>query len=615
MANASLTMSAEVHHAFTLSAEWLDNAYLIREQVTDLHESLPQKHYGELPLIASGPEAGLPRIYHVASEMVAESGGALEPEIIRKFLVAFQATAPLDIGELWALPLMLRLQLLERLRAVAILVEQQQSQSEEADFWANRLITAVRHGSPRLLREMEELVERYPDPTPHFASELVAHLYDEEAALPMVSSWLERSLRAPLLEVIQQEHRRQAVQQTALANVINSCRRLAHVQWQELFQSISWAEKSWRPIPRESMTASILRPAIDAALRWKKSPTGQNVQNSKRSTRRCPGESRGGRSRSACRLLFDRRDRPALERGRTPEFRSRNHLADGFARTRRCISEAFPCSLSRWWQRLFFSWPGRFIGCHTRSSHSCCSCPRASGGAGRELFRDLAPLAAGLAKMSFKKTGIPDDCRTLVVVPTLLTTPAAIQNELNRLEIRYLGNTDENSRFSLVTDFADAPRESMPEDAEYIDIVARGIEELNRRHGAVTLLSFSSRTHLERERTTLDWLGAKRGKLEQLNRFLIGESAPELEGFLCAGDRAQLEGIRFVITLDAAIEEVATAHRDGGDVEVEIAVPGRRGARRQDAQRATRHCRRPVDPRHHRHRRALFLLGLDPLDP
>src|SRR5437667_7825561 len=88
-----------------------------------------------------------------------------------------------------------------------------------------------------------------------------------------------------------------------------------------------------------------------------------------------------------------------------------------------------------------------------------------------------------LPKMSFKKEGIPDDCRTLVVVPTLLTTADAIQSELNRLEIRYLGNTDANLRFALLTDFADAPRQSMPEDAEYIDIVARGIEELNRRHG------------------------------------------------------------------------------------------------------------------------------------
>src|SRR5206468_3480910 len=98
-ANTSLTMSAEAHHAFTLSAEWLlDNAYLVREQVADLRKSLPQKHYGKLPLIASGPGAGLPRVYHVAAEMVSETDGALEPEIIRRFLAAFQAIAPLDIG-------------------------------------------------------------------------------------------------------------------------------------------------------------------------------------------------------------------------------------------------------------------------------------------------------------------------------------------------------------------------------------------------------------------------------------------------------------------------------------------------------------------------------------
>src|SRR2546426_10749172 len=240
-ANMGLTMSADAHHAFTLSAEWLlDNAYLIREQVTDLRKSLPQKYYGKLPLIANGPAAGLPRVYHVAAEMVAETDGALEPEIIRRFLAAFQAITPLDIGELWALPLMLRLQLLECIRALAIQVDQQQRESEEADFWANRLITAVRHSSPRLLKIMEQLVERYPEPTPHFASELVAHLYDDEGALPVVSGWLERSLRSPLLEVMQQEHRHQAVQQTALTNAINSCRRLAQIQWRGNFQSTSW---------------------------------------------------------------------------------------------------------------------------------------------------------------------------------------------------------------------------------------------------------------------------------------------------------------------------------------------------------------------------------------
>src|SRR5947207_4896119 len=274
-ANMSLTMSAEARHAFTLSAEWLlDNAYLIREQVADLRKSLPQKHYGKLPLIASGPSTGLPRVYQVGAEMVAETDGALEPEIIRRFLSAFQAITPLDIGELWALPLMLRLQLLECIRTLAIQVDQQQRESEEADFWANRLITAVRHSSPRFLKIMEELVERYPEPTPHFASELVAHLYDDEGALPVVTGWLERSLRSPLLEVMQQEHRHQAVQQTALTNAINSCRRLAQIQWRELFQSTSWAESQLAADPagvytrQDFETRGRCRSAVEEIARW-----------------------------------------------------------------------------------------------------------------------------------------------------------------------------------------------------------------------------------------------------------------------------------------------------------------------------------------------------------
>jgi cyclic beta-1,2-glucan synthetase len=554
-ANASLTMSAEVHHAFTLSAELLlDNAYLIREQVTDLRESLPQKYYGELPLIADGPEAGVPRVYHVASEMVTESGGALEPEIIRKFLVAFQATAPLDIGELWALPLMLRLQLLERLRAVAIEVEQLQTQSEEADFWANRLITAVRHGSPRLLRGMEELVERYPEPTPHFASELVAHLYDEEAALPIVSGWLERSLRAPLLEVIQQEHRRQAVQQTALANVINSCRRLAHVQWPELFQSISWAENELAADPAgvydrlDFETRDRCRSAVEEIARWSKCSEQQTIDKALALAKAAEDEV----ARHVGYYLIDA-GRLALERAtnaKVPlaEFSRRwlrAHAAGGYFGSISLLTAAlvaaplfFVAGAVHWQSHALFAFlllvPASELAVLTVNYF---------------VTTLLSPQV--LPKMSFKKTGIPDDCRTLVVVPTLLTTPAAIQNELNRLEIRYLGNMDANLRFSLLTDFADAERETMPEDTEYIDMVARGIEELNRRHGAGRFFLFHrGRSWSESEQRWIGW-ERKRGKLEQLNRFLVGEAAPELEGFLCAGDRAQLEGIRFVITLDA----------------------------------------------------------------
>jgi cyclic beta-1,2-glucan synthetase len=564
-ANASLTMSGEMHQAFALSAEWLlDNAYLIREQVTDLRRSLPQKYYGALPLIANGPEAGLPRVYRLASQMVSETGGALEPEIVRKFLVAFQAITPLDIGELWALPLMLRLQLLECLRALAIQVEQQQSQSEEADFWANRLITAVRHSSTQLLRMMEALVERHPEPTAHFASELMAHLYDQEAALPLVSAWLERSLRAPFLEVMQQEHRRQAVQQTALADVINSCRLLAQIAWPEFFQSISWAESELAADPAgvyarlDFETGDRCRTAVEEIARWSKRSEQEIIHQTLALAKTAEDEV----GRHVGYYLIDA-GRPALERatGARVPLAERSHRWLRAHAATAYFGSLFVLSVT------MVAAPLLFI---------TASVPWVTLGLLGLLLlmpaSELAVLAVNylvtsflppqvLPKMSFKKEGIPDDCRTLVVVPTLLTTPNAIQSELNRLEIRYLGNTDANLRFSLLTDFADAPRQSMPEDEEYIDIVARGIEKLNRRHGAGRFFLFHrGRSWSESEQRWIGW-ERKRGKLEQLNRFLIGESAPGLEGFLYAGDRTQLESIRFVITLDADTQLLRGAAR------------------------------------------------------
>ncbi len=554
-ANMSLTVSAEAHHGFTLSAEWLlDNAYLIREQVTDLRKSLPQKSYGELPLVASGSGTGLPRVYHVAAQMVTETDGAVEPDIIRKFLVAFQTIMPLDIGELWALPLMLRLQLLETLRTLAIQVEEQQRQSEEADFWANRLIAASRHGSPQLFKIMEELVKRNTEPKPHFASELVAHLYDDEGTLPLVSGWLERLLRSPLLEVMQQEHRRQAVQQSALTNAINSCRRLAQVQWREFFQSVSWAEGKLAADPagvyarQDFETRDRCRSAVEEIARWSNCSEQRIIDH-------------------ALALANAAEDEVARHVG--------YYLIDaGRAALERATGAKVPLlQQSRRWVRIHAA--GVYFGNLILITAALVAAPLllVSGLVSSFILlllafllllpaSELAVLALNyfvtsflppevLPKMSFGKEGIPEDCCTLVVVPMLLTTPGAIQTQLNRLEIHYLGNTDANLRFSLLTDFSDAPRQSMPEDAEYIDIVARGIEELNRRHGAGHFFLFHrGRLWSESEQRWIGW-ERKRGKLEDLNRFLIGESGPEFEGFLYAGDRAQLKGIRFVITLDA----------------------------------------------------------------
>ena len=103
----------------------------------------------------------------------------------------------------------------------------------------------------------------------------------------------------------------------------------------------------------------------------------------------------------------------------------------------------------------------------------------------------------------------------------MLLTPESIQDEVDRLEIRYLANPDSNLRYALLSDFSDAPQPRMPEDAERLDIAIRGIEQLNAKYPSARFLLF----HRDRgwSETEGRWMGweRKRGKLEQLNAFLM----------------------------------------------------------------------------------------------
>src|SRR6185436_7047741 len=150
-----------------------------------------------------------------------------------------------------------------------------------------------------------------------------------------------------------------------------------------------------------------------------------------------------------------------------------------------------------------------------------------------------------LPKMFFE-TGIPEGCRTLVVVPMMFLTPDSVRGEIEKLEVRYLANPLTNLWFALLADFTDAEEREMPEDDELIGLAMKGIEQLNARYGNdVFLLFHRSRMWCETERRWIGW-ERKRGKLEELNRFLNGED----NGHLLLAGKAPAD-IRYVITLDA----------------------------------------------------------------
>jgi cyclic beta-1,2-glucan synthetase len=144
---------------------------------------------------------------------------------------------------------------------------------------------------------------------------------------------------------------------------------------------------------------------------------------------------------------------------------------------------------------------------------------------------------------------IPDDCKTMVVVPTLLLSEAGCAKLIKDLEIRYLANRDRNLCFALLTDFPDADRAETQGDA-VVNSCAAGIRQLNERYGfgdrgPFYLLHRARRWNAQERK----WIGyeRKRGKLSDLNKLLLGRG----NWFdTIVGDMSRLLEIRFVITLD-----------------------------------------------------------------
>jgi cyclic beta-1,2-glucan synthetase len=99
----------------------LDNFFVVLEQIPEIRATLPPTYYHELPkLAAPGALAGYPRVYEIIIELIAHTDGRLDQPSVALMIAEYQRVTPLTMGELWAIPAMLRLGYLENIRRMAL---------------------------------------------------------------------------------------------------------------------------------------------------------------------------------------------------------------------------------------------------------------------------------------------------------------------------------------------------------------------------------------------------------------------------------------------------------------------------------------------------------------
>ena len=119
-----------------------DNYHLVNMQIREIGIDLPPGFYAQLPKLAAGPFTGLPRVFGATWSLVAHTDSYLDLEALHRYLVAYQSVQPLTIGELWAVPVTLRIVLIENLRRIAELVVDDATARQAADDLSDRVQNA-----------------------------------------------------------------------------------------------------------------------------------------------------------------------------------------------------------------------------------------------------------------------------------------------------------------------------------------------------------------------------------------------------------------------------------------------------------------------------------------
>ncbi len=571
----AITRAVHENRRIAPAAEWLlDNFYLIEEQIRTTRRHLPRRYSQQLPQLANGPRAGFPRVYDLALELIQHVDGRVDAASLSAFVEAYQAMTPLTLGELWAIPIMLRLALIENLRRVTAHVAAGRADRDAAAGWAEKMLAAVEKNPADLVLVLADMARSKPVLSSAFTSEFVRAIQGKHAALSFVISWLEQRLSDQgytIAQLVQVESQNQAADQLSIGNSIGSLRFLGAMDWREFVESMSVVERSLRSDPAgiypemDFATRDRYRHVVERLARRSRQREWQVAETA---VALAGGAVRSGGGGPAAGAEAVDADSPFNHVGYYLIDRGRGKLEKAIRASRspatliRRIGRAHPLSLYvggitlitaivswavlswAWWAGLA-GWAVLVLAILPLLTASQLAVSLVN------WFSATFVPPRPLPRMDYSE-GIPEADRTLVVVPSMLSSREELQDLLDGLEIRYLANRDENLFFALLSDFPDADQAELEGEAALLDEAAARIERLNEKYaadrpGIFYLLHRPRRWNPSEGK----WMGyeRKRGKLSELNALLRGRGRDRFARVV--GDERLLPSIRFVLTLDS----------------------------------------------------------------
>ena len=550
----------------------LDNFFVVLEQVPEIRATLPTGYYHELPkLVGDGLFADYPRIYDIVIELIAHTDGRLDEQSVALMISEYQRVTALTLGELWAIPAMLRMGYLENIRRMALRAARDVSDRALADEWVARLLTSKPTDDPSA--GLSAFVHGGPPLTPAFLTRFLQQIRSRRSDFtPLL--WLEQLVAEdvmPVEEAAQRSVQELALTQLVMANSIASLRAVATIDWIGFVETASATEAVLIGDPPGTyvtmtrVTRDHYRHAVERIAKGTRQEEPAVAAAAIEAARRAAA-SHGRDAREAHVGYY------LVDDGRTEFERSLAFRAPPIARWKDWVLQrpstfyfgslviATGLVLSMLLSPLEPTSPDHLSPSVILVAVLLALLPAADVAIAiiHQVVTVVVPPDR-LPRLDYERSVAPES-RTAVVVPLLLGSVDAVAHALEHIEVQYLANRDPQIRFALLSDFLDAPTEVASGDDAIIAAAVEGIRLLNALHGRESSADDPAAydmpfylLHRPRRWNAPDgiWMGweRKRGKLVDFNAFIGGTNDGAFA--VTEGDLPWLRGVRYVITLDA----------------------------------------------------------------
>lgn len=550
----------------TPASEWLlDNLYLIEKEYKHIKYNMPKSYYKNLPVIKEGIMKGYPRIYHIAVEIVSHINTKIDEDIIEGFIKAYQDNTILTSGELWALPIMLRIALIQNISKITDELVYYSKERIKADNIADKIINAIHKDNSQ--EEIKKIIKQEIEFSTQFTERLLKILRDNGVDNKEVNKWISDKLEIKETNwesIVNSEHIKQASQQFSMGNSIDSIREVESLNWRELFEKLSFVEKYLREDPlniyskMDFKSRDYYRHNIEKlSKRFKRS----EIFIAKRAIE-CAKEANEVEEKDYKKhvgyYIIDKGIK-ILQQKIYGSDKVPNSFKDSLKDN--CVAfyigTIIVCTLIvigiflglsyinddeiRLWRYIIAT-----IALLVPCSEIVISILNWT------ITNTITPNF--IPKMEFKE-GIGEDNKTIVVIPTIINNEKRAKQLVENLEVYFLANSDKNLYFAILSDFKDSNKEKEDDDKKILNVALKAVDELNKKYSknSEDIFYFFSRCRQFNEKEG-KWLGweRKRGKLIEFNHLIRGDKNTSYD--VISSDITELSKAKYIITLDADTE-------------------------------------------------------------